>query len=687
MSKILIADDIEANRYFLESLFKGYGHQVTVAVNGKEALERALADPPDLIVSDILMPVMDGFALCRKWQANPELKDRPFIFYTATYVDRKDEAFGLSLGATLYLIKPMEPDELIGKIDTVLQTSALKQEMAAGKDIDDSAYLKGYSEALFRKLENKMRQVEEANLLLTQEVTERRQVEVQLQRLSTAVEYAADCILIADARGRVEYVNPAFETTMGLTRDELAGQDLEQISKRTSDDDPYQNFKKTALDGQVWTEHVVARNSQGQVLDFDTTVSPIRNSQGRIKGFVVVMRDVTERMRLEKQMAQAQKMEAIGTLAGGIAHDFNNILSAIVGYTDLASFEVPPDGSVGRYLGEVLIACERARTLVEQILTFSRKADRAKILLDIRPIIQESLKLLRATLPSTIEIQTRIQPSTCTVCADPVQLHQVVLNICTNAAHAMRDSGGLLDISLKQLEFDETTAGQCQNLAPGEYYLMTISDTGPGMEQEVLSRIFEPFFTTKEPGEGTGLGLSVTHGIIKEHGGVIGAYSEPGRGTTFNIYLPVAHGQTIPNNIDDHGALPMGRERILLVDDEKPLAEIGKQILERLGYQVEAHVSSTTALETFQAAPDRFDLVITDQTMPRLTGAELAGELLKVRPDLPIIILTGYSVNISEEKARSLGVRKILMKPLVIREVARAVRGVLDETPPPVALD
>jgi PAS domain S-box-containing protein len=684
MSKILIADDLEANRYFLEALLKGHGHQVTVAANGAEALAKAEADPPDLIISDILMPVMDGFALCREWQSNPALKASPFVFYTATYVDRKDEAFGLSLGATQYLLKPMEPDELIRKIDAVLQASALQKKMAIAKEIDDSAYLKGYNEALFRKLEDKMRQLEEANHLLTQEVIERRQTELQLQRLSTAVEYAVECILIADARGQVEYANPAFETIMGLTGKEIVGQDLQKVSQVASEVSVYQNIKEKVLEGQVWTEQLEARNSQGQTLIFDTTVSPIRNQQSRISGFVVVMRDVTERKRLEKHLAQSQKMEAIGTLAGGIAHDFNNILSAIVGYTDLASFEVPADSRISRHLECVLSACDRAKNLVEQILTFSRKAEREKVLLDLRLIIEECLKLLRATLPSTIEIKTYIPAGSYTVSAEPVQLHQVVLNICTNAAHAMRDHGGLLEICMKRLDIDQDSAGQYRNLNPGEYYLMTISDTGCGMTPEVVSRVFEPFFTTKEPGEGTGLGLSVAHGIIRDHGGTIGVYSEPGRGTTFKVYLPAAQGQFIPRQAEEAGDLLMGRERILLVDDERTLVDLTRQMLERLGYQVEAFDSSPAALAAYLAAPDRFDLIITDQTMPRLTGAELAVEALKVRPDLPIIILTGYSVHISVEKAKALGVRQVLMKPLVVREVARAVREVLGETAPQV---
>ena len=683
MSKILIADDIEANRYLLEALLMGYGHQVTVCSNGKEALERALADPPDLAISDILMPVMDGFVLCRKWQEHAELKDKPFIFYTATYVDRKDEAFGLSLGAVLYLTKPMEPDELIRKVDALLQARTLKKEMEATREIDDSAYLQNYNAALFRKLQDKMQQLEEANRLLTVEVVERRQTELQLKRLSTAVEFAAESILIANANGRIEYVNPALEAALGRPGEDVIGKELAEISRQVCEVDPFPSLRKRVMNGQVLTNQLTARNSQGQKVDFDATVSPIQGSHSRIDGFVIVMRDVTERNKLEQHLAVSQKMEAIGTMAGGIAHDFNNILSAIVGYADLASFEVQADSRIGSHLESILSACGRAKTLVEQILTFSRKADREKVLLDLKLVIEESLKLLRATLPSTIEIRTHFQAESCPVAAEPVQLHQVLLNIGTNAAHAMREHDGVLEISLNRLDFDENTARQHQNLNPGEYYLVSIRDTGYGMTPEVMNRIFEPFFTTKALGEGTGLGLAVAHGIVRDHGGAIGAYSEPGKGSTFNIYLPVAQGQAISPKTVESGALPMGRERILLVDDEKTLVDVGQQILEKLGYQVTGYDSSRSALEAFLAQPDSFDLVITDQTMPGLSGTDLAGEVLKVRPGMPIVILTGYSANISDEKAKSLGVKKILMKPLVVRDVAWVVRNALDDSAPP----
>ena len=679
MSKILVVDDIELNRYMLESLCRGQGYEVSVAANGEEALQIARADPPDLIISDILMPVMDGYSLCREWRNDERLRHIPFVFYTATYTDPKDRVFGLDLGADRYLIKPMDPPEAIRIIKEMLNTSPEQIKVDPQKaQLTETPYLKQYNEALIRKLETKMVQLEKTNQRLEGEMAERRQAEKQLRRLHTAIESAAETIIITDAQGAIEYVNPAFEKSTGHAKDEALGWDIRRLVLPGHGFDFYASILEKLNQALVWQGRLGAMTKDGQKIDFEGAISPIPDNEKDFSGLVAVFRDVTEQLKLEQQLAQAQKMEAIGTLAGGIAHDFNNILGAIIGHTDLALMGDCVAPRVRDHLNSALRACDRAKNLVEQILTFSRKTERERVILDICSLLKESQKFLRASLPSTVDIRSRMETPVVLVNGDPVQIQQVILNLCTNAAHSMRDTGGILEIALREVEFDEMEARQYPGVLPGKFQMLSISDTGCGMDRETISHIFEPFFTTKNRGEGTGLGLSVAHGIVKAHGGLITAYSEPGRGSTFNIYLPAAEGGSQASGAAPIGPLPSGDERVLFVDDEIDLVEIGREILEVLGYKVTAMQSSQEALEHFRRHPFDYDLVISDQTMPRLQGLELAEEMFKIREDIPFIVCTGFSVQISEENARARGIKGLIKKPFLVREVARAIRTVLD---------
>lgn len=393
---------------------------------------------------------------------------------------------------------------------------------------------------------------------------------------------------------------------------------------------------------------------------------------------------ITERKRLEVQLRQAQKMEAIGTLAGGIAHDFNNILTAILGYTELALNDMRQDSAVWRYLQEVRKAGQRAKTLVQQILTFSRRTEQARTPVQLPRLVEEALTLLRASLPSTIAIRHHISQDAGTVLADPTQLHQVLLNLCANAEYAMRETGGLLEIRLEPVEVDEQVTAQHPELLAGPYVRITVTDTGHGMTPDVVERIFEPFFTTKRPGEGTGMGLALVHGIVASHGGVVTVASVVGQGTTFTVYLPRTD-YSVRDEAAQEGSLPTGAERVLFVDDEEVLVRLGQEILLGLGYDVVVCTSSVEALDVFRMAPQRFDLVITDQTMPHMTGEELTLELRRLRLDIPIILCTGFSHIIHAERARELGIDAFLMKPLAIQELARVIQQVLAprRLPPP----
>ena len=387
--------------------------------------------------------------------------------------------------------------------------------------------------------------------------------------------------------------------------------------------------------------------------------------------------ETEERQRAEEQLVRAQKMEAIGTLAGGIAHDFNNILAGIMGFTEMVMEDITPDGPEYRRLKLALKGAKRGRDLVKQILAFSRQSEQDKKPLTVSGVVEEGLKLLRPMLPSTIEIVSKSLTNDDRILADPVQMHQILMNLCTNAAHAMREKGGVLELRVSKTGFTEKDPLPLSDMAPGEYVVLSVRDTGTGMTPEILDRIFDPFFTTKKQGEGTGLGLSVIHGIVQSHGGYVTVESEPGKGSTFHVYLPKIEEQALPEDREAPVATG-GKERILFVDDEDMLVELNEQRLTRLGYDVVVTTSSMDALDICRKDPDGFDLVITDYTMPNITGMDLATELLKVKPAIPIILCTGDSQPVSPERAQEAGIRAILIKPIGGQELAQAIRSVLD---------
>lgn len=391
------------------------------------------------------------------------------------------------------------------------------------------------------------------------------------------------------------------------------------------------------------------------------------------------LREEEERRELEAQLRQAQKMEAIGTLAGGVAHDFNNILAAILGYTELAKQTMVPESEPDHCLAEVLKATYRAKGLVQQILAFSRKGEQEIKPMRIQFVVKEALKLLRASIPSAIDIQQRIAPDCAPILADPTRIHQIILNLCTNASHAMEAKGGTLSVLLENANLTEKDA-QPLGLAPGDYVLLVVSDTGYGMGKEVLDHIFEPYFTTKEQGKGAGMGLAIVHGLVTASGGRISVASAKGQGTTFRIFFPQAldkSGEEVPGKTPV--AYEKGSERIFVIDDEQAIVAMEKIALERLGYQVQLFADSEEALAAFRADPQACDLVVTDQTMPHLSGMGLAKEFLRIRPDLPIILVTGYSSQASEEDATKIGIRRFIMKPVDIGHLAAAIREILDQ--------
>ncbi len=412
----------------------------------------------------------------------------------------------------------------------------------------------------------------------------------------------------------------------------------------------------------------------------DSFVAELRESKTHLeKAYEQLKKETEERKLLEAQLLQSQKMESIGTLAGGIAHDFNNILFPIMGYAEMTLNELPPESTARRNMMEILKAADRAKDLVGQILTFSRQSRQERKAIKIDPIIKETVKLLRATLPPNIRIRHDIAEECPYVIADPSQIHQILMNLCTNAYHAMEDNGGILTVGLRPICIGEKDRKPCPDMFPGKYLKITVSDTGCGMTREVMERIFDPYFTTKETGKGTGLGLAIVHGIVKAHEGHISVYSQPGKGTVFEICLPRQDKfVTVPAFVSE-GPVPRGNERILLVDDELSIVRMLTSMLEELGYKVKARTSSVEALAAFQAGPENFDLIITDLTMPNMSGVELSKEVTEIRRDMPVILCTGFSEILSEEKRRAAGIQKIIMKPVVRMELAKVIREVLSD--------
>ncbi|MBF0277952.1 MAG: PAS domain S-box protein [SAR324 cluster bacterium] len=523
-------------------------------------------------------------------------------------------------------------------------------------------------------------------LLLFQDIWERKQLEANLLRQHAEFEAIfnsiTDAIVFVDTDRRIIRINPAFQAILGYSFEEVKGKTTQIIY--ANPEDYFQQGKvrynqKAKLAKPIYEIEYLSKD--GTVFPGETLGIPVKDSQDVIVGFLGVIRDVTERHEsekerdsLKKQWAQSQKLESLGTLAGGIAHDFNNILSVVLGYTEIALEDAPEGSSLSQDLENVLQAAHRARDLVRQILAFGRQTQAERILLDPAPIFKEALKMLRASIPTTIDIQENIVLDTGTIHADPTHLHQILMNLCTNAFHAMEDNGGILKVELKPCD---SVPLELEN-SNQSFLELSVSDTGPGIKPGIIDKIFDPFFTTKEAGKGTGMGLSISYGIVKEYGGSLTVESEPGKGTKFCVYFPQSDQDAVSGGPMEKAIL-MGNEHILFVDDEEVLAEMGKDMLERLGYQVTIKTRSIEALEIFQNQPDQFDLVITDQTMPGITGLDLARRMVQIRADIPIILCTGYSNLVDENFAKSRGVKEFAYKPIARKIISRLIRNVLDK--------
>ena len=484
--------------------------------------------------------------------------------------------------------------------------------------------------------------------------------------------------------GKFVNVNDLICEYTGYTRQELLAMSALDILAEDSQKKFLERLDKI-LKGQKIPSSVEFKIRAKSGREFSVLINSkiIYGADGKPKGATAVVHDITEQKQaeeekknLEYQLQQAQKMEAIGTLAGGIAHDFNNILSVIIGYTELILMNGDVAGEVRQNLKEIFSASKHARDMVKQILAFSRQNKQERKPIQVAHIAKEAIKMLQASLPTTISIQHHIEKDTGVIEADPTQIHQVLMNLCTNAAHAINEKDGVLEIHLGNIDLDQKAAADIPGLKTGSYLKLSVKDSGEGIHPEVQQHIFNPYFTTKEKGEGTGLGLAVVQGIVKSNKGAVTVESEVGKGATFHVYLPTIKRKLAADD-EISTPLPMGCEHILLVDDEQPLVEIGRQMLERLGYSVATRTSSIEALELFKVDPNRFDLVITDIVMPNLTGDKLAKKIINIRNDIPVVLCTGYSEKFTRQNASEMGIQSFLMKPLVMRDLANTVRQAL----------
>jgi PAS domain S-box-containing protein len=509
------------------------------------------------------------------------------------------------------------------------------------------------------------------------DVTARERAQQEYLRLAAAIENAREGVLILDKERNIRYVNPAFAHALGFTKEELIGKKSDMLIMGQSDEQFFNEIQETISRGETWNGPYKRQKRDGSTFDIDMTVYPIRDGSGNVTDYVVVERDVTRERRLQRRVQHIQKMEALGTLAGGVAHDFNNILMPILVNTEMAFWDIPEDSPVRNYLKLSLDAAERGRELVKQITAFSRPSPEEKEPIKLAPVIKEALRFLKSTLPSNFKIYQNIRSESGAVLANATQIYQVLVNLCNNASHALGRKGGKVRVELAEVRLDGAVLERNPDLKNKECVRLSVSDTGCGMSEEVIEKIFDPFFTTKKRAEGTGMGLAVVHGIVKNHGGSIEVHSKEGEGTTFEVFFPQVR-ERLQKESRREKHIKGGREHILLVDDEAAVLQSLQQVLKHFGYRVTAEENGKKALKTFKDQSKSFDLVITDQIMPGLLGTDLSRKILSLRPDIPIVLCTGYGDTIDREKAQKMGIRGFFFKPARAAEIAQTIRQILD---------
>ena len=681
---ILIVDDREDNRYLLQTLLKAGGHTVQSAANGAEALEILQVGGVELIVSDILMPVMDGFQLCRKVKTDDALRHIPFIVYTATYTGSKDEEFALKIGADRFIQKPCEPEVFMAAVKEVTAGAKGCCDTRAGGTTPEEEVLQLYNERLVRKLEQKMLQAE-------REIEARRAAESSLRKSEEKYrrffENSMVGIFQSTPEGRFLNVNPTFVRMLGYgTVEELLSSVTDIDIQYWAHVEDRQRFQQI-LEKQGYVENFEfeARRKDGVPLWVSNSARVCRGEDGSIQYYEGIVLDIGERKRneaerekLQAQLLQAQKMESVGRLAGGVAHDFNNMLGVIIGYAELAMEKVDPGHPLFGDLDEILAAAHRSAGITRQLLAFARQQIISPQVINLNHTVDDMLKMLGRLIGEDIDLCWQPQSELWPVMMDPVQIDQILANLCVNARDAIQGVGKIT-IETGNTAFNQAYCDYHAGFVPGDFVRLAVSDDGCGMDHETLGKLFEPFFTTKPAGKGTGLGLATVFGIVKQNDGFINVYSEPGQGTTIKVYLPRHTGQDAPAGVQPVIEAPLGcGQTVLLVEDEVAILKLGRMMLESLGYRVLTAKGGTEALALAAAHEGEIRLLISDLVMPDMNGKDLAERLRGQRSKIKILFMSGYTIEaIAHRGVLDHGIH-FIQKPFSRHELAQKVAEVLN---------
>lgn len=673
---ILIVDDRDENLYLLEVLFKGNGHDVQCVPNGAEALERLESGEFDLIISDILMPVMDGFELCRRVRANEKLCRIPFIIYTATYTGPQDELFALKIGADRFIQKPCEPDVIMGAVRDVMAIARSKEIISASESAHEEEILKLYNQRLVRKLEQKM-------LELEKEVQDRQKAEQILKqsesRYRSLFNSIRDAIVVVDTKRAVIDCNPAFVDLFGYSLEDIIGKETFMFFANDEAFRQVENeFKKHIADYR-FLYRVNFKKKDGAIFPGEVNIFYLMAEKDILKGFIGIIRDITERMHAEKtekdlesRLHQSQKMEAIGRLAGGVAHDFNNMLSIIIGYADMALTRLNLLDPLYNDILQIINAGERSADLTRQLLAFSRKQPILPVATSLNSLIENRLKMLGRLIGEDINVKFFPGAGLWNIKIDTSQMDQILVNLTVNARDAI-SGGGSITIETTNIAHD----AEDSIIAQGEYVMISVADTGKGMDAETIEHIFEPFFTTKE-NLGTGLGLATVYGIVKQNEGFVNVYSEPGIGTTFKVYIPRFYGEATEKIEKEQTSNLNGKETILVVEDEEIVLTMAKKILSVYGYKVLEAKTPGDACLIAETHNGRIDLFLSDMVMPGMTGVDLQKKIHKIIPDLKTIFMSGYTPQFIAQKGIIEENFNFIQKPFSVVTLAQKVREVLD---------
>lgn len=683
MSRILVVDDKEENRYYLEALLTGHSFVVESARHGAEALTMARRNPPDIVISDLLMPVMDGYTLLRHWKADARLKSKPFIVYTATYTEPEDERLALSLGADAFILKPAEPEDFLNRLREV-QARVASSSPAEPKAhaADDSDLLRNYSETLIRKLEEKTLQLEEANRALERDIAGRRIVETALREseahFRTLAEAVPQIVWVALPDGANVYFNRHWTDYTGLSHDESTGHGWFKPFHPADAEAVRRAWQLVRESGQIYSLECRLKRADGVYRWWLVRSAPFQDGNGKIVKWFGTCTDIHDLKETQEQLRQSQRLEVVGQLTGGIAHDFNNILNVILANVEALEEEEGLAPAASERVARIGRSVDRATDLIRQLLAFSRKQPLRPQNMSVTELVASTGKLLRRALGEQIDIDSALADDLWTVNVDRAQLESALVNLCVNSRDAM-PNGGRLRIETRNVVLDAEYVSRNASSMAGDYVLLSVTDTGTGIAPDVLDKVFEPFFTTKEEGKGTGLGLSMVYGFIKQSNGQIEILSQVGRGTTVNLYLPRGDGEAESVPVPRPTGLPRGSERILMVEDDVDVRASVRAQLKSLGYDVAEAADGETGLARCAEATHPFDILLTDVIMPgRLNGRQLADDVIRRWPSTRVVFMSGYSEDAIVHDGRIDPGVLLLTKPFRKADLAHILRRALD---------